>query len=155
MDWLRDQAAALYEKEAALYLGDPWKARDDYIAVVLERSANSQERFLKRHAAAGLDGGEKNKILQLLEMQRYAMLIYTSCGWFFDDIAGLEAAQVMRYAARTMELAREINGADLEAEYLRMLERAPGNLDGSGAKVYELLVKPAGGSRRRGGSPSP
>ena len=155
MDWLSDQAAALYEKEAALYLSDPWKARDDYVEVILERSANSQERFLKRHAAAGLDGGEKNKILQLLEMQRYAMLIYTSCGWFFDDIAGLEAAQVMRYAARTMELAREINGADLEAEYLRMLERAPGNLDGSGAKVYELLVKPAGGSRRRAGSPSP
>jgi len=143
MDWLRDELAALYEKEAALYLSDPWKARNDYIGVVLDRSAKSVERFLKRHAAAGVGSREKEKIIKLLELQRYAMLIFTSCGWFFDDIAGLEAAQVMRYAARAMELAREINGSDLEADYLRILAKAPSNLHENGAKVYELLVKPA------------
>ncbi len=155
MDWLRDRLAALYEEEAALHLGDPWKARDDYIEVILDPSAASAGRFLKGHVAGRPNDGEKKKIFKLLEMQRYAMLIYTSCGWFFDDIAGLEGTQVMRYAARAMELAREINGTDLEPDYLRILEKAPSNTLGSGAKVYELLVKPAGRSRRRGDGPLP
>jgi hypothetical protein len=78
-----------------------------------------------------------------MEMQRYAMLMYTSCGWFFDDISGLETVQILRYAARAVQLATEINGADLQNKFLDRLELAKSNIAemGNGKKIYNLYVK--------------
>jgi hypothetical protein len=77
-------------------------------------------------------------------MQRNAMLMYTSCGWFFDDISGIEAIQIMRYAARSIQLARELTGVDLEPEFIKKLEKATSNLQQyeNGAKIYQASVKP-------------
>jgi alpha-amylase/alpha-mannosidase (GH57 family) len=141
MDWLGKQLNLLFDEEAGRYLSDPWRARDDYIEVLLDRSPKSIQRFLKRNARRNLAGAEKERVFKLLEMEKNGLFSYTSCGWFFDDIAGLEAVQVMRYAARAMELALELTGVPLEPDYLRMLEAAPSNLHENGAKVYDLFVK--------------
>ncbi|NLC71830.1 MAG: DUF3536 domain-containing protein [Desulfuromonadaceae bacterium] len=144
MDWLRDQLAEVYIRGISKYVGEPWAARDDYIEVILDRSAESLDRFMVRHQMQGLSPAERHQVLLLLEMQRHAMLMYTSCGWFFDDISGIETVQVMRYAARTMQLGREISGVDLEPAYVGILEKARSNAVPSrnGAEIYADLVKP-------------
>lgn len=143
MDWLGNQVAAIYAEEAGIHLKEPWKARDDYIEVILDSSAERKDQFLRRHARKKLGRKEKARMFKLLEMEKNAMLIYTSCGWFFDEISGIETVQVMRYAAKAIELAEELQGKSLEEEYVRILETAPSNLYENGAAAYDLLVKPA------------
>lgn len=145
MDWLRDNLIPIYEREIALYVQDPWQARDDYIMVILNRSAQNVEAFLSRHVIRELSEKETVKVLKLLEMQRCAMLMYTSCGWFFDEISGIETVQVMRYASCAIQLAKEVGGEDLESDYLDILKRAESNIPDfeNGARVWETFVKPA------------
>jgi alpha-amylase/alpha-mannosidase (GH57 family) len=145
LDWLRDELAPIYEREVTRYLRDGWAARDDYIHVILDRSEANVESFLARHALRELERGEKIAVLRLLEIQRHAMLMYASCGWFFDEISGLEVTQVMRYAARAIQLASRVSGGDLETAFLEILRRAGSNLPEhkDGAEVYLKFVKPA------------
>lgn len=145
MDWLRDALIPIYEREAAKYLKNPWEARDKYIDVILNRSAENVNEFLAIHAVRELSREEKVSALKLLEMQRHAMLMYASDGWFFDEISGSETVQVMKYAARAMQLAKDINGADLEPEYTKILKQAKSNIGHfeDGEKIYEIFVKPA------------
>ncbi len=144
LDWLRDELAPLYERRASGLMKDPWAARDAYIGVVLNRSGENVQRFLDEHAP-GTDVANVTDVLKLLELQRHAMLMYTSCGWFFDEISGIETVQVLQYAGRVIQLADELFDADLEAEFLERLARAPSNLPqyGNGRRVYEALVWPA------------
>ena len=107
------------------YVSDPWKARDDYIDVILDRSPGTIEAFFSNHAVRSLSKEDKVQVLELLEMQRNGMLMYTGCGWFFEDISGIESVQVMRYACRAMQLAREVAGAEFEPEFIHILEKAP------------------------------
>ncbi len=146
MDWLRDSLIPLYEKEMAAYVKDPWQTRDDYIVIILDRNVENVERFLSEHAARELSKEEKVKVIKLLEMQRHAVLMYTSCGWFFDEISSIETVQAIQYAARAMQLAKDVGGPDLESEFIKMLEQAPSNIVEfkNATKVYELFVKPAG-----------
>ena len=145
MDWLRDTLVPVYEEKMRLFVGDPWKTRDDYISVILDRTPANVKDFLSVQAGRSLDDEEKTKMLKLLEMQRHAMLMFTSCGWFFDDISGIEGIQVMKYAARTMQLARENAGVELDSRYKEMLEKATSNkpLIKNGAHAYERYVQPA------------
>lgn len=145
MDWLRDTLIPLYEQEAAQFLKDPWKARNDYIEVVLDRSKDNVENFIASHTARELSLQEKSRVLMLLEMQRHTMLMYTSCGWFFDEISGIETTQIMKYAARAIQLAEKIFPVHLETDFIRNLEKAPSNIQEfqNGANVYERFVKPA------------
>jgi alpha-amylase/alpha-mannosidase (GH57 family) len=145
MDWLRDTLAPLYEDHSRELLKDPWKARDEYIDVILDRMEESVEGFLKKNCIKNLSREEKVKALKLLEMQRNAMLMYISCGWFFDEISGIETTQVLRYAARAVQLAEGLFNEALEKEFLQRLEKAPSNIPEfeHGAKIYERLVKPA------------
>jgi len=144
MDWLRDALVPIYEKEMAQYVKDPWQVRNDYIEVILDRSARNVESFFSSHAVQELSKEEKVRVLKLLEMQHHAMLMYTSCGWFFDEISGIETVQVMQYSARAMQLAKEISGLDLETKFVKILERAPSNIPEfkNGGRVYEMSVKP-------------
>src|SRR5206468_7384556 len=118
LDWLRDEIAPLFEATAARYLRKPWHARDDYISVVLNRSPEIRDEFFAKHASRELNDAEKITTLKLLELQRHAMLMYTSCGWFFDEISGIESVQVIQYAARALQLAREVLDKDLEPGFL-------------------------------------
>lgn len=144
IDWLRKSITPLYERELSLILKDPWIARDDYIDVILDRSEENVNRYLDTHAAHSLSPEEKTKALKLLEMQRAAMLMYTSCGWFFDDISGIETIQILRYAARTIQLAEDAGGLRLEKEFQRLLSKAKSNVPEleNGVNVYEKYVKP-------------
>lgn len=145
MDGLRDILIPLFEREAAAYLKDPWQARDDYIAVINNRAHGNVNTFLRSHTHRDLAHDEKVTILKLLEMQRHAMLMYTSCGWFFDEISGIETVQVLQYASRAIQLAEELSGASLEPIYLKRLQEAPSNIPefANGAKIYEAFAKPA------------
>ena len=144
LDWLRDGVAADFENKANELLHDPWSARNDYVEVVLDRSSAVTDEFLTRHARRSLSDTDTVTVLKLLELQRHAMLMYTSCGWFFDDLAGIETVQVMSYAARCLQLAQEIFGYSLESDFLKILGRAKSNHTqfGDGHQIYEQLVKP-------------
>jgi hypothetical protein len=145
LDWLRDSVAAPFERKGGALFKDPWAARDDYIGVVLDRSPGSVERFFARHAAGALGDAEQTTTLKLLELQRHAMLMYTSCGWFFDDLSGIETVQVLQYAGRAVHLAQELFGNHLEEILVGKLAAAKSNLPdaGDGRLVYEKLVLPA------------
>jgi alpha-amylase/alpha-mannosidase (GH57 family) len=144
LDWLRDALAPVYEAEAARYFADPWAARNDSIDIVLDRTAGSVDRFFERHAVRRLSPEERAAARDLLELQRNALLMYTSCGWFFDDPAGLETRQVLRYAARAVELAKERLGGSLEPLFLRLLERVRSGLGDrpDAAQIYRTLRAP-------------
>ncbi len=144
LDWLRDELAARYELKSREYLKDPWQARDDYIGLVLNRLPESTARFFEKHASWALNDGEKVFALKLLELQRHAMLMYTSCGWFFDELSGLETVQVIQYAARAIQLSADVFREDLEGLFLEKLAGAKSNLPerGDGVQVYEQAVKP-------------
>jgi alpha-amylase/alpha-mannosidase (GH57 family) len=145
LDWLRDTLAPKYEQSAQELLRDAWAARNGYIDVILDRSNGSIERFLKKHALRELERNERVLALKLLELQRHAMLMYTSCGWFFDELSGIETVQVLHYAGRAIELAQQVFGDQLEASFLQRLVKAKSNLQeyGDGARIYETLVKPS------------
>jgi alpha-amylase/alpha-mannosidase (GH57 family) len=145
LDNLRDSVAPAFEEQARRFLRDPWAARDAYIGVVLDRSAENIAQFLGHHAAGPLEHADQTTVFKLLELQRHAMLMYTSCGWFFDDVSGIEAVQVLRYAGRVVQLAEDLFGGSFETPFLGALERAPSNLPevGSGRTVYEREVRPS------------
>ena len=145
LDWLRDKVNPLFEEKASPLLKNPWDARDEYIQVILNRSDASLEAFFSKHATHPLSPEEQVVALKLLEMQRHAMLMYTSCGWFFDELSGLETVQVIHYAGRAVEMAKAFIGAEIEPQFLEHLRRAKSNLPehGDGAQIYDKWVKPA------------
>jgi alpha-amylase/alpha-mannosidase (GH57 family) len=145
LDLLRDAVAPRFEEAARALLQDPWAARNDYIEVILDRSPEKIEEFLGRHASHNLSPEEKIAALKLLEMQRHAMLMYTSCGWFFDELSGIETVQVIQYAGRVVHLAQQLFGTEFESQFLQALSQAKSNLPehGDGARIYEKWVKPA------------
>jgi len=145
MDWLRDELASKFELEAAKYLKDPWSARNRYISVVLDRSRENVEQFISEQKNKELSEDEKKQVIKLLEMQRQAMLMFTSCGWFFDEISGIETVQVMQYAARAMQLSQQVLGLQLEDKYIKLLKGALSNIPElqNGAKIYNIFVKKA------------
>jgi len=144
LDWLRDAMAAIYKKEMGNYLRDYRGAIDDYIEVILDRSQNNVENFLNKHKKRELINEEKVKALMLLESQRQAMFMYTSCGWYFDDVSGIETVQVLRHASRALQLIQQASSENLEDEFLKLLEKVPGNKKKfrNAAKIYGSLVKP-------------
>jgi alpha-amylase/alpha-mannosidase (GH57 family) len=145
LDWLRDKLAPIFESRLKEYVRDPWATRDDYIRVILDRSEESRKAFFSDHAIRPLEPHEQVTALRLLEMQRHAMLMYTSCGWFFDELSGIETVQVIHYAGRALQLAEGCCGEKLEPEFLQHLAIAKSNIPehGDGAKIYEKWVKPA------------
>ncbi len=154
LNGLRDGLVPLYEYAAAQLLRDPWAARDGYIDVVVDGSLDSAgiDAFLARYAHTTLTPLERQRALTLLEMQRSALLMFTSCGWFFDDIAGPEAVILLRYARRAIGLARIIDADEarrLEDAFVAELARAESNVrtvDGgvrTGRDVYVEEAEPA------------
>ncbi|GAB4425388.1 MAG: DUF3536 domain-containing protein [Chloroflexi bacterium OHK40] len=145
LDWLRDTLAPKFEGLGRRLLHDPWAARDEYIELILDRSDETVGRFLGRHGRGKLDEGQRIAALKLMELQRHLMLMYTSCGWFFDDLAGIETIQVIMYAGRALQLAHELFGEDFETPFLERLARARSNdpAQGDGRQIYERSVRPA------------
>jgi hypothetical protein len=144
-DWLRDQADATLDRVGRTVFRDPWAAREAYIEVLLERSQAARDRFLAAHGSHRLDAAERVRALQLMEMTRHAMLMYTSCGWFFDDLAGIETVQCLQYAARTSELVEAAGGPRVEPALVDRLSAGSSNVvqEGDGRRVWARRVDPA------------
>jgi alpha-amylase/alpha-mannosidase (GH57 family) len=145
LDWLRDRLAEHFEVMGPRLFRDPWHARDHYIEVILDHSPKTIAQFLELHAARTLDHRDRTVALKLMEMQRHAMLMYTSCGWFFDEISGIETVQIIEYAARALQLGQELFRDHLEAGFLSILEGAASNVPEhrDGRTIYEKFVRPA------------
>jgi alpha-amylase/alpha-mannosidase (GH57 family) len=156
LDLLRDRTAPLAEAIAAPLLKDLWAARDAYIHVILDRSVDNIEHFLHTHATRTLTPAERTCVLELLELERHTQLMYTSCGWFFDEISGIETVQIIAYAGRVLQLAAKLfkpasllhddtliaSAAALEIDFLNILATAKSNVPdiGDGAEVYRRFV---------------
>jgi alpha-amylase/alpha-mannosidase (GH57 family) len=145
LDYLRDQLSIVFEKEGRDLFRNPWKARDAYIDVILDRSPENRARFLAAQGFRKPSPDREIRACQLLEMQRHAMLMYTSCGWFFDELSGIETVQIIAYAARALQLATQITGQSLEEEFLDRLRQAKSNLPehSDGRAIYLKWIKPA------------
>jgi alpha-amylase/alpha-mannosidase (GH57 family) len=145
LDWLRDRLATVYQDRMAAYNSDPWQVRNEYIRIVNDRSMRNVNDFMAKAAGKVLEHHDKVIFLKLLEMQRNTMLMYTSCGWFFDNISGIETVQVMMYAARAMQLCHEVQNWNLEPDFKNMLQNAPTSRRpyANGKEVYEAYVEPA------------
>jgi len=142
LDWLRDQLWQIYLTEASQLFKDPEEARNAYIQIILKRNDETIRKFLREHCIRDTD---PSRVLRLLEMQRHAMLMYTSCGWFFDEVSGIETTQIMQYACRAMQLVSQIADANLEEEFLKRLSAAQSNIPayGDAAAVYKRFVLPS------------
>ncbi len=142
LDWLRDVINEVYEKEAAAIVSDPWHARDEYIHVIFRRNDDTIQKFLMDHCIKKV---EYKTVLRMMEMQRHALLMYTSCGWFFDEVSGIETVQILQYACRTLQLLNQLTGMDYEEEFISKLEQAPSNVEayGNAGEVYRKFVMPA------------
>ncbi len=154
LDALRDALEPLWEARASAIFPDPWAARDAYIKVLLDRGSDNVGRWLREHAGRELPNADRTAGLKLLELQRHAQLMYTSCGWFFDDVGGIEARQIIQYAGRVLQLSEELFGGALETPFLELLARAKSNDPeaGDGRRIYEESVRPAMVSLQRVGA---
>lgn len=145
LNWLRDQLIPIYEENVSKYVLDAWAIRDNYIEVLLNRTEETIDDFVEMHAKYPLSKRERIHLFRLLEMQRQAILMFTSCGWFFDEVSGLETNQIMQYACRALDYARQVAEVDLEAAFLLRLEQAPSNLPDlkTAAGSYQQYVVPS------------
>ncbi len=145
LNWLRDHLDTCFERESPRFLKDPWEARNEYIRVILDRSSDNTNRFLEKFAAHPLNEKEKVSAIKILELERHAMFMFTSCGWFFDELSGIETRQILQYAGRAIQLAQEVCGEDLEPQFLKRLKKAKSNLQEhrDGLKIYEESVSTA------------
>ena len=143
-DGLRDTLACRFEQAAGKLLKDPWAARDAYINVLLDRSEENVCAFLRSQSSRNLTRLESCDALKLLEMERHAMLMYTSCGWFFDELSGIETVQVIQYAGRAIQLAKDFWGDEVETNFLEALSKAKSNLPehGDGRQIYDKWIRP-------------
>ncbi len=143
LDFVRDELIKTFETVGREYFKDPWAARNDYVNLMLDRSLDAQHCFFLTHATEKA-WNNRSGALKLLEMQKNALFMYTSCGWFFDEISGIETVQIMQYACRALELNKQLTGNDLEPAFIEKLAAAPSNIKElkNGARVYERYVKP-------------
>jgi alpha-amylase/alpha-mannosidase (GH57 family) len=143
LNFLRDDTASKFENAAGELLRDPWAARNDYISVLLDPD-RARGEFLARHAVHPLSEAEQSRVVELLEMQRSALLMFTSCGWFFSDLAGIETIQVLRYAARVIDLQTKLGFEAPRKEFLELLAQAKSNRPekGNGADIFLHFAEP-------------
>jgi len=144
LNWLRDEAAVSYERELGLLFKEPWRARDYYIDVVLDPSIRNQ--FIAKHSLRPLSASEAERAIGLLELQRNALMMFTSCGWFFNDLSGIETIQILKYARKVVESGDVLFSSNWEKQFLQRLSKARSNLpeEGDGADIYRKYVQPLG-----------
>lgn len=142
LDILRDEAVAAFEATRGELFVDPWAARDESIILILDEH-KSREEFLRANAPRDLTSEEKRRALLFLELQRNALLMYTSCGWFFSDLAGIEPIQILKYAGRAIDLMDQLGLPSPRRRFLEMLAEAKSNQPefGNAADIYRQFVE--------------
>jgi alpha-amylase/alpha-mannosidase (GH57 family) len=143
LDFLRDQNATHFEATRGKLFLDPWQARDDSVVLVLDPN-RVREKFLYDHAGRWLSMDELWRALTYLELQRMLLLMYTSCGWFFNDVSGIETIQILKYAGRAIDLMSQLGLPPARERFLEILGQAKSNRPemGTGADIYRRLVEP-------------
>jgi alpha-amylase/alpha-mannosidase (GH57 family) len=144
-NWLRDKIDLVFEHEMSTFSDDVWAIRNQYIRVILDRSEQNTNRFLKQFCNRELNNAERTKFIRLLEMQRQSLLMFTSCGWFFDEVSGIETIQILQYAERAIQLAESECNIKLEDEFISFLTTASSNLKKyeNAAELFKIEVIPA------------
>ncbi|NJB86243.1 alpha-amylase/alpha-mannosidase (GH57 family) [Lewinella marina] len=144
LDEVRDRLAEVFEREGGRLFTDCWRARDAYIELVLDRSGGHTDAFLTHWARArDITPRQKVRMLRLLEMQRHAMLMYTSCAWFFNEVSGIETLQVLQYANRALHLCEVLTGKNYHPDFVARLEKIESNVLENAAVAYRESVVPA------------
>lgn len=145
LNWLRDELDEIFEREGKRYFKDNWEARNNYIEVILNRTPENIDNFLKKNCIKELNYFEQLEAISLLEMERNRILMFTSCGWFFDDPSGIETVQILKYASRAIELSRCFTTIDLEQEFVDRLTEIKSNIpeEGTGRDIYFNKVLPS------------
>ena len=140
---LQETVDRVFESQTDAILKDPWQARNDYIDVMLDPSDERKKRFLSKHSKKTLSASDEAKVWDLLQAQKFSLFMYTSCGWFFDDISGVEPVQMMKFALRAMELTQPYHDNPLEAMFVKMMAKAKSNIpkNGTGTDIFERVVK--------------
>jgi hypothetical protein len=143
LNMLKTGLDELFETEGAKLFKSPWEVRNEYIAIILDRNQKNISSFFGNHFLPGLSRPNETLALKLLEMQRMSMQMFTSCGWFFADLSGIETVQIMKYAEKAIELAREISSLALDGEFIDTLKKAKSNIAefGSGADMFLKYVR--------------
>jgi alpha-amylase/alpha-mannosidase (GH57 family) len=138
LDWLRDRLIKVFDTEGKDLFHDPWKARNEYIEVIMDRDKDVISNFFEKHCKNVVENGRMSKALRLLECQRQSMLMYTSCGWFFNEVTGIETLQILEYASRAIQLNKQIGMKDLENEFIDRLRHVKSNIAEHGdlANIY-------------------
>jgi alpha-amylase/alpha-mannosidase (GH57 family) len=144
LDFLRDANIPHFEATRGALFIDPWQARDASIALILAPTA-SRESFLFDHAGRWLSRAEQERALTYLELQRMLLLMYTSCGWFFNDLSGIETIQILKYAARAIDLMEQLSLPSVRDKFLEILHEARSNRPemGTGADIFRQFVEPS------------
>ena len=143
LDWFQCRADSIFVEVGKGLFKDPWEARNRYIDIRINRY--DRDTFLAEQCQNSLDESKKVVVLKLLELQSNAMLMYTSCGWFFNDISGIETEQILLYAGKAIQLAEEISCEILEPHFLELLELAESNVleKGDGSQIYKNVIEKA------------
>lgn len=141
LNHLRDKLSIIFELEGVKYFADVWKARNEYIKIILDASSENIKEFFNQNAIRTLNENETKNALKLLEIQKYSLLMFTSCGWFFSDISGIETVQILAYAKRTIEISKELFNVNLEDDLLNELSKAISNKAEfkNGAEIYKQI----------------
>lgn len=148
--WLKQELDNLFEQVGERWFPDPWEARNAYIEVLLDPRSERRDAFVRRFAPRATTPGARVAVWKLLELQRNALLMFTSCGWFFDDPSGLETTQILAYAARAMQLGAEF-GPALDTGFRQRLHAMRSNLPrySDGVEIFDRLVWPRASDHRR------
>jgi alpha-amylase/alpha-mannosidase (GH57 family) len=146
---LRDENAKHFDATRGNLFVDPWQTRDDSIDLVLDQN-HSREEFLRDHAGRRLSTDEQWCALTYLELQRMLLLMYTSCAWFFNDISGIETIQILKYAARAIDLMDQLGLPSVRDRFLEILAEAKSNRPemGTGADIYRRFAESRGPAHR-------
>ena len=140
VNWLKSLLDEIFVNEGKKFIKDVWGARDHYIDIVIRRREESINDFIVRNALEK-EHDSTVTILKLMEMERNGLLMFTSCGWFFSDVSGIESIQILKYAGRALELAHDLTNRNIEEEFLKKLEKAESNKreEENGAVIYNEL----------------
>jgi len=150
LERVRTHAAAVFDERMGAWMDDPWEARNDYLEVI-GQGPEDFAAWSQSHARRACTPSELVEQRTLFEMQLQAMLMFTSCGWFFNDLSGIETVQVLTYAARCMDYLDELGAPSPEREFLEILGEARSNIpsQGTGADIYQRVVPRARVTHRR------
>lgn len=142
LDLVKRAADETFDAEGRLLFDDPWEARNHYVAVVT--GAQTIEGFLAQHSSARARQAARLRAQTLLELQRSAMAMFTSCAWFFSDVSGIETVQILRYAARVLDLLEALQQPLPTRAFLTELSTAKSNdaRVGTAADLFESVARP-------------